>query len=445
MLKMVRLGSGEILPWDTHPSLVLLHQLKLFNFPIPSGIVFLHDELSTNPDNRLSLKVQQSLALEDLSSPISLLFFDRRASRPIEEIQIELSSLGEIELPFSPADALFMSRVSAQIGGVAISRTGYFTDEVTFQISTDLGSFPAQTLMVDKLGPGELPIRGDFRGRLQDLLRSLRRALGEDDLKIEWKDTGDSLYLTLIQRYNSKEVQSSASNIDCFFEYPDWNIFAGPIPPLKGALVEQSSYKLSKYFLHWAKELSPSRKFVVYREGKILFNSSFLRDFLNTYGIPSQLLSSKDLLSEVEPSLFKPLRTWKKLPQLIRFFHELTLATGLANRVTQKISAFQTSPEKTFLKLFHEWQTLFIASSHALFRLGFFKKIFFYKKASQKSEKAEKTLRIATQQALERVEEAIQLKAVGWYSRGFLKDENEIWSLGPQEISEKETLTFSRE
>lgn len=435
MAKTIRLGSGEILPWDAHPSLVLLHQLKLFNFPIPLGFIFLQEVLTSTGSYALP---------EESSSPFSVFLFDRQSNHAIQQIECKGSfELETIKFPPFPVDALVLENEPTQITGMAVSRSGYFTDEVSFQIHSAGETLPAQQLTVDKLAGGESPIRGDFRGRLQLLMKSLRRSLGEDDFHIQWKDDGETLFLTLIQKNNEGEALGLAVQKETFFEYPEWNIIKSPIPRLKGELIEQASPKLSKYFLHWAKELSSQRKLVIYREGKILFNMSFLKDFLTSYGIPSRLLFSDSSFTQQEGTLFRPSRTWKKIPRLLRFFHELTLATGLARRVTRKISQFETSPDKTFLKLFHEWQSLFVATSHALYRISFFKKLFFFPKSKEKNHKVESQLRLASAEALLRVEEAIQIKALGWYSRGILSEEKEIWTLCPREISEKEALSFS--
>lgn len=447
--RFISLGSGQILPWDTHPDLSLLHQLKLFNFPISNGLVFLNAE-KTVPSDIQELESEVSAREFSLELLIQAFIAGKSTSilsqvSPIGNLKSAVGLLmDEITHQFNLSDIrvdfLVSENIPGSVFGTAISQTGFCHDKIIFTIKSPTDELPSQNLTIEKLAMGERKIRGDFRGRVQDLLRLTRRALGEDDWRISWIDNGSETFLTSIKKWNADKMDS-----DLFVHIPFFELFESEPSYLEKSLLRSISSKLSQYFHHWSNELSPMRPFVGMEKTQIKFNYSFLSDFLSSFGLSTHPLRLLDLKMDLPSTLFNSVRFWRKLPKLLRFLHDLSLAPGLAIRLTQKISQFETGAEKSFSELFAQWQALYATSSHALYRLvgkiyvsGFIPS----KNYQQKSLSAERTLREETLKALAQVHRAIEMKALGWYSRGILLSAEAIWDLTPEEVLAIEEKQF---
>ncbi|MCA9999685.1 MAG: hypothetical protein KDE56_28175, partial [Anaerolineales bacterium] len=91
-------------------------------------------------------------------------------------------------------DVVIMQMVAAQTGGVAFSTAGEATDraEVT------LGE--SESLVLPQLGWGKRPLTTlpPFAQRLQQLLRGVRRALGDGNWEIAWLDDGRDCWLVQV-------------------------------------------------------------------------------------------------------------------------------------------------------------------------------------------------------------------------------------------------------
>lgn len=472
---LISLGSGQVLPWEVHPSLNLLHQLKLFNFPVPAGLVFLNSAPELNALSSESLKlIQIELDKRDFKEQLSLSCFvsgelaEKRTflcTRETLENTFELL-LGSLRSSDSNKirriDFLFLETVAGVVFGSAQTEKGYQDDAIEFFFSDNGLALPKQSLLIDKITIGESKILGDFRGRVQELLRSTRRALGQDNWELQWVDTGDEVFITDIS-----PLKIGSQRKEIFADLPFLeNLPSTKINSLVGSLVDSSSAKLFQYFAHWAPDLSMHRLFVKFEEPKILFNLSLLSDFLRSFGFSNRIIKFLNPSESFPIHPFNTVRFWKNLPRLFRFFHDTTLAPGISRRLANKIGNFQTSAEKTFLELFLEWQTIYIASSHALYRLWaasllprlifdifgldpdsfskgsfknramefmFFPVLKYYKRIKS----AQIALKQITDRALNQVNKAIEVKGLGLFSRGILETPEQIWT-----CDKEQTLAF---
>ena len=439
---IISLGSGQMLPWETHPDLSLLHQLKLFNFPIPNGLVFLNAEKVAESDWQ---ELESELSIRELSSELSVrAFVSGKHSLILSKLSTLkaltvccVETLKEISSRFSTSevrvDFLISERINGNVFGSAVTRMGFLNDSLNFKIKSPENDFPSVSLPIEKIALGERKIRGDFRGRIQDLLRSIRRALGEDDWTVTWVDNGSETHLTSIQKWSAEEKLDS----DFFLSIPffDFNQFQGST--LEKDLLLEISPKLFHYFHHWSPELSLSRDFIRVSRSHVVFNFSLLTDFLSSFGLSNRSTRVLNVSEPAPKTLFNSIRFWRNLPRLVRFFHDLTLAPGLALRLSQKISNFQTEAEKSFAHLFLEWQNLTISSSHALYRLWGSLYVNSFIPSSRYQQRvllAEKILRQEAVKGFARIQQAIEVKALGWYSRGILASPENIWTLSKLEV-----------
>jgi hypothetical protein len=463
---LISLGSGQVLPWEVHPSLNLLHQLKLFNFPVPAGIIFLNVASELNPlsSNLLNL-VQMELDKREFKEQILLSCFisgEQFEKKTFHCSRENLQNTFELFLGTLRADehsktrrvdCLFSETVEGIVLGTAQTEKGYQDDAVEFFFNENGLALPKQSLLIDKLTLGESKILGDFRGRVQELLRSTRRALGQDNWELQWVDTGDEVFITDIS-----PIQAPNRRTEVFTDLPFLENLESTQPnQLIGSLVGSSSSKLFQYFANWAPELSTQRLFIKFEPPRILFNLSLLSDFLRSFGFSNRLIKFFIRLESFPIHPFNAVRFWKNLPRLFRFFHDTTLSPGISRRLANKLGNFETSAEKTFLELFLEWQTIYIASSHTLYRLwaasllplfifdsfgldpdsfskdGFKSRtleyIFFPVLKYYKGNKsAQFALRQITDRALGKVNKAIEVKGLGLFSRGILETPEQIWN-----------------
>ncbi|NBX76341.1 MAG: hypothetical protein EBQ92_07285 [Proteobacteria bacterium] len=444
----IPVGSGQVLPWETHPSLALIHQLKLFNFPIPNGIILIHPNFNQEGlDPHFLEELQEEIRQRELTLDLTLTAFGYEENASTFTRPCTLETLGEVfrhaieNLSQSKRiDFLILERIQGLAQGRAFSQAGYSDDWIEFQLGTPEDSMPVTKTAIEKLSLGETRLQGDFRGRVQDLLRSVRRALGEDNWRIDWIDSNENIFLTSIEKTSPSQLDE-----DLFLRIPNWENTPDIPGNLEGTVISACSPKLFEYFHHWAPELSGERPFVIWRRDQLLFNASLVNDFLRSFGLStsSVKLIIPDLSSPAIP--LNTVRFWRSLPRLFRFTHDLTLGPGIAYRLIKKLNTFQTNPEKPFAELFQEWQRIVITSSHAQYRLStailmirFGFALLPLGKLESKVRLAETLLRNSSLEAVTKVYSAIQIKALGWYSRGLLPSDEAIWNMSQDQILDLE-------
>lgn len=453
---IISLGSGQILPWESHPSLSLLHQLKLFSFPIPTGVILLNpDRTHQTFETDLLQNFINELQSYEIRNEIEVTFFIPSHEKGTYQRSGKLSELREILIELNQKvssdhpelkdriDILVQENMNERqegIKGWAISESGYADDLIHFEIISNENPFPALEVTTEKLFLGESRIRGDFRGRVQDLLRSIRRALGEDGWKIDWFDDGQQIFLKTILKHSVVYPRRDSYLPSTFFSLIP--ISAGA---LRGQLISELSTKLFQYFSHWTPELSSDRGWVTYLNHELRFNRSLVHDFLRSFGLfsfPIRICFDSDT-SPIQP--LNGVRFWRNLPRMIRLLHELSLGPGIAIRLEKKLSSFSTEPDKTVIELLSEWQNIFIATSHVLYRLwgSLFLQTYFSAFPFQRNViSAEQRIRQTAIHCLKQIEQALEIKALGWYSRGLIRSTDEIWSLSKEDLLKLDQQNF---
>ena len=455
----IPLGSGYSLPWDVHPSLALLHQLKLFNFPIPKGIILIKP---TTVGNSLELELRN----RDISYPIEVFFFNRASPTPLSKVFESFTELRTAveSTQASDLDILVCEKPLCRIQGTALSQKGFLDDWITFCLLTEKGLFPENQMPIEKLAAGEKRLGGDFRGRLQEILRAIRNALGEDNWQVSWSDDGENIFLHSIHSETKFDlIVDHFSQISVFENTPQ-----SP-SVLEGSLIGLCSSKLFQFYGHWAPELSPNRTWVYQAQDKLLFNESLLEDFLRTFGFSTQVLGILNAGLQKSTIPTNSIRFWRNLPRLIRLIHHLSLSPGIANRLTLKLRNFDTSPEKKMRELFLEWQNIYTSTSHCIYRIWAF---YFFcggllrflglpsnlfqlpsdilpswvrwilyplLRFGEKLNLAESMLREASSLALSKIYSCIEMKSLGWFARGLLTSSESIWTLDSESALKLDT------
>jgi len=462
-LRFIALGSGEVLPWELHSSLTLLHQLKLFGFPIPSGLIVLdvYAETGSFPATaRQTLETQlqergfkDRVALSCFHSKEGELKVIRQPSQKIS------TALDELESTCQTAAILILDFPQATIYGTAFSEKGYQDDLLEFSFADVGTAASAQLLPIEKLNIGETNVLSDFRGRVQDLLRSVRKVLGEDNWKISWADDGAEVFLTAIERILNPLVRS-----ETFADIPALQILPTPVNPLTGSLAASCSAKLFQYLKNWNPDLAPQRQFIKFESPRVLFNFSLLSDFIRGFGLSDKTLHDLSVNVSMPTHSTNGLRFWKNLPRFLRLCHDANLGLTITKKVNQKLQNFDTTAEKTFSELFLEWQTIYVSSSHSLFRLlernflilNFFRflglsralqsprnnwgarllNVFFFPIVKQRihTERLQTQLTRTTWKALQKIQSCLHVKSLGLYSKGIFQSPEQLWFLNVNEV-----------
>jgi len=463
----ILLGSGDMLPWDVPPALSLLHQLKFFNFPVPKGIILLKPELSQGvlePScfEDLELEIKQ----RDFKVPLILSLFRSGASDPYlktinsaSQLKESIYQLWSEALSSQPSASKSMSfllteKPQVKIQGKALSQKGFLDDWISFNVFQDTQILPLIQMPLEKLSSGERRLEGDFRGRVQDLLRATRRALGEDNWCLFWCDDGELVHLL--------SISALSTPIPFEEQFASMPLLENtPVSPsvLESSLIQQIGPKLFQFFSHWSPELACKRQWIQLKEDRLQFNFSLLEDFLRSFGLSTQVLFLLHPDGTKAPSPTNTIRLWRSFPRLLRLLHHLSLAPGIANRLSKKIKNFETTPEKKANELFLEWQALYSSSSHCLYRIWSFYLVlgsllrilgvpsdallhpkedlprwiqwmfFPLMRFKEKFVIAEGGLREATGGALLKINQCLEMKSLGWYARGLLPNPETLWTL----------------
>ena len=477
----IPLGSGEVIPWEVHPSLSLLHQLRLFNFPIPKGMILLNPPSSDSGlSSDLVEQLQYELQAREFTSTLMIVChlsgetFYREAwdsnqdqiGERFKEIFSYLSS--HWNMSRLRADFLILENPVGFASGRAFSKKGAVDDWLEFQLGESTELLKPISIPIEKLAAGEPSIVGDFRGRIQQLLRSTRNALGEDNWVLNWKDNREQVFLTGISNYSEPKTLG-----DLYVSIVPWNQVPEPISPLHLSLILNCSRKLAQDYLRLIPDQKNERTFVIWNDHQLQFNFSFLSDLLRSFGLSTRALRVLPVIPHGAVAPFNGRRFWRQLPKLFKWVHDLSKTPQLVKRLSRKLESFETQAEKPFSQLFQEWQTVYVASSHLFFRvwnifflLDYFSLLFgrpplrpdsFLSRPEQKTRwrfspfdkfranasATENQMKLSSRRALGKIEHAINLKALGWFSKGWLPSAEHIWSLTYEEICQRESQELS--
>lgn len=473
----IPLGSGEVIPWEVHPSLSLLHQLRLFNFPVPKGMILLNpagSELGLSND--LVEQLQYELQAREFTSTLLIVchlsgetFYRETWTSNQDQIRERFKEIfsylyGHWNMPHLRADFLILENPGCFVSGRAFSKKGAVDDWLEFQIGEGSELLKPIALPIEKLAAGEPTLVGDFRGRIQHLLRSIRNALGEDNWVLNWKDNREKVFLTGISNYSEPKTLG-----DLYVAVVPWNYVPEPISPLHLSLILNCSKKLAQEYLRWIPDQKNERTFVIWNDNQLQFNFSFLSDLLRSFGLSTRSLRVLPVIPRSAVSPFSSRRFWRQLPKLFRWIHDLSRTPQLVKRLSKKLDSFETQAERPFSQLFQEWQMVYVASSHLLFRIWniFFLLDYFslllgraplrpdsflsgsepktkwmfspFNKFRASGSTIENQLKLSSKKATEKIEYAIGLKALGWFSKGWLPSAEHIWSLSYEEICQRES------
>ena len=192
-------------------------------------------------------------------------------------------------------DVLVMGMVVAHHAGVAFTESEFEDDLINFTTGTAeelvSGRVAGETLSLPKLRTWERPRKQSqqppFVGRLQALLRDVRRVFGSLDWDIEWADDGDRCWLIQIRPITRMTRRNEAFTVANHKE-----ILPDPPSRFMTSLVASCANGLFAYYRRFDPELPLRRPFIEVFEDRPFINLSLMTDMMRILGLPSRLVTN---------------------------------------------------------------------------------------------------------------------------------------------------------
>lgn len=372
----VLLGSGDAQLYPLGNKGLLLDRAKRNCFPVPPGIVVLHETFAavtagaSDADEKLAVAVQP---LEDrlracgVREPYAV-----RSAFSAEDTQgsamaghfksklfVELADVGDalIEVWHSAdqygegirRDILIMSMVDAMKAGVAFTERDFEDDLVNYCAGTAealvSGQVSGDAVSLPKLRPFERSLPEttglqEFLLRLQLLLRDVRDVFGEEDWDVEWADNGVHCYLIQIRPITRHSRRNEAFTLANHREIlPD-------LPsPFMTSLIASCAGKLFDYYREFDPSLPASRPFIEVFAGRPLINLSLLSEMMRILGLPTTLVTRNIGGADYGGNRLNLGRLVRKLPVLAAMGMSQFFAVSRASVATEEMLQ-KTSEEK---------------------------------------------------------------------------------------------------
>ncbi len=191
-------------------------------------------------------------------------------------------------------DVLVMEMVEAKYAGVAFTEQEHEDDLVNYVAGTAqglvAGEIEGERSPLAKLHGSETALKGEtlppWQKRLQNVLRGVRRWLGERDWDIEWADDGDRCYLLQVRPVTRATRRNEAFTIANHKEI---------LPDLPStfmtSVIESCSPGLFAYYRNFDSSLPQSRPFIEVFRGRPYINLSLMSEMMRVFGLPTRLVT----------------------------------------------------------------------------------------------------------------------------------------------------------
>jgi hypothetical protein len=280
-------------PWPTRvgPKADYLHRAKAAGLPVPPGVLVLEEVLTHGLDQRWIQNTEEGFVIADREALQKTLDLPPVASRVAVRSAFsredgESQSLAGCFASFlnvpSPEvwpavcrvwhssrrldapcrrDVLIMAMVDARHAGVAVTETRHEDDlvNVTEGLGDRLvsGLVAGETLHLPKLRAFEKPTETGFAGRLQRLLRDVRRVFGSRNWDVEFADDGRQCWLLQVRPLTRPVIRNE------WFTYANHREILPPLPsPLMTSLIASCASDLFDYYRGFDARLPEHRPFI---------------------------------------------------------------------------------------------------------------------------------------------------------------------------------------
>lgn len=247
-------------------------------------------------------------------------------------------------------DALVMRMIDANTSGVAFTERDYEDDLVSLA--------SGETLNLPKLRMFELASRGgnlSFAPRLQDLLRSVRAAVGPGDWDVEWADDGREAWLIQVRPITAPTMRD-----DLFTYLPIKEGLPETPSRLMTTLIASCGREIFEIYREVDPSLPAGRDYLEVLHGRPMVNLSLMMDLARHWGLPTSAVTW--FLPERVPG--ETGARWRRLlrsrgPRLALRLRSL-LAAGKSRMRAREILAIGERPGQSFAEVLEAAREIYI-------------------------------------------------------------------------------------
>lgn len=253
---------------------------------------------------------------------------------------------------------------------MAFSEREFEDDLVNYTFGTGdqlvQGKVAGEALTLPKLWSMESTTIETWQGRLQLLLRAVRRHFGRGDWDIEWADDGTRCYLLQLRPITRAPRRNEA------FTIANHKEILPPLPSfLMASIVESCAADLFAYYRQFDPKLPQQRPFIEVFYGRPYINLSLLSEMMRVFGLPTRLITD-NIGGETDADFpINPRRMVIKIAQgvLPRFALAQVRAVGQAHRAGRLILQQTENPGTTLSALIETLRRLYTSLVTEMFSL----------------------------------------------------------------------------
>lgn len=261
-----------------------------------------------------------------------------------EAIADVVASADDVDVEVARRDVLVLRMVPAVRAGVAFTHADFEDDLVDH-----VGGLADQLVGGKVAGEREsLPGlrrfergRHGWRGRLQALLRDVRRELGPGapGWDVEWADDGARCWLVQVRAITVAPARDDALTLANHREIlPD-------LPSrFTASVVADAAPELFGYWRSFDPSLPAGRHFVEVVAGRPVINLSLLTDTMRILGLPTRFVTDSMGGTAKRGVGFAPLRLIAKAPNLLALGIDQLRAVGNGRRATRRLASLAVDP-----------------------------------------------------------------------------------------------------
>ncbi|MFQ3581987.1 MAG: PEP-utilizing enzyme [Chloracidobacterium sp.] len=318
------------------------------------------------------LAVRSAFAVEDGATKSLAGYFDSVLNVAPQDVATALCEVWCSSLRHAAPhrrDVIVMAMVDARWAGVAATETDHEDDliNVTEGLADDLvgGRVPGETRNLPKINAFEGPTESGFAGRLQVLLRDVRRVFGRGNWDVEFADDGRRCWLLQVRPLTQPVTRNE------WFTYANHREILPPLPSrLMTSLIASCAQDLFDYYRDFDARLPANRPFIEVFAGRPFINLSLLADMMRLWGLPTRLVTDAIGGRDVFGQGLRWGRLWRSWRALVRLGWAQLQSVGSAqNRIAWLAQVGQASDSDNFTTCLTDLQTVYTALVREMFSL----------------------------------------------------------------------------
>jgi rifampicin phosphotransferase len=370
---VIRLGgphlAGHLTDLGIGPKAALLDRCARAGLAVPPGVVVQHERLR-GPAGATMADVADQLAALGLGARVAVRSafsaedgahsshagafrtrLDVAATDPGalgEAIAEVLASADDVDIEVARRDVMVLRMVPAVRAGVAFTEADFEDDLVDHVAGLAAGLVGGQVSGERETLPRLRRFergRPGWRGRLQALLRDVRRVLGPGagpgvrGWDIEFADDGARCWLVQVRAITAPPARDEALTLANHREI---------LPDLPSrfttSVVADAAPELFGYWRSFDRTLPSGRHFIDVVAGRPVINLSLLTDTMRILGLPTRFVTDSMGGTAAEEVGFAPFRLLAKAPNLMALGLDQLRAVGNGRRATRRLQSLAADP-----------------------------------------------------------------------------------------------------